>query len=83
MKFLLDLPTNIFRDTEAELQIGLGLSNMVRASLGITLIKLGAYFGPDTSLAADKLSRNKISLFLLFTLCRHRHNYFVSFVYSV
>ena len=50
IRFLLTLPTNIIRNTEADLQIGLGLSGFVRAGLCLTLIKTSGLFwaGYDT-----------------------------------
>ena len=43
-RVLLDSPTNIIINSEAELEIGLGFSNLVRADLGLTLIKTSGIF---------------------------------------
>ena len=44
MRFLLVLPTNFIRNAEAKVRIWRGFSNLVRAGLGLTLIKTWSLF---------------------------------------
>ena len=44
IRVLLDSPSNIIRNAEAEFEIGLGFSNLARTDLGLSLIKTSGLF---------------------------------------